>query len=104
MKYEVKLYWSEEDNAFIAEVPELAGCMADVATEQEALANAEIVAREWIETARELGREIPQCSSFDRAEVKPSWVDELTGVIPSEEIDIEQIKGERLEEKHICRD
>jgi predicted RNase H-like HicB family nuclease len=59
IKYEVILYWSEEDEAFIAEVPELPGCMADGATYQEALANVEQIAQEWIETARELGREIP---------------------------------------------
>lgn len=59
IKYEVILYWSEEDEAFVAEVPELSGCMADGATYFEALENVEQVAREWIETARELGREIP---------------------------------------------
>ncbi len=59
IKYEVILYWSAEDEAFIAEVPELPGCMADGATYQEALANVEKVAQEWIETARELNREIP---------------------------------------------
>lgn len=59
-KYEVIIYWSEEDGAFIAEVPELAGCMADGATYQEALANAEIIISEWLETARELGRKIPE--------------------------------------------
>ncbi len=59
IKYEVILYWSEEDEAFIAEVPELPGCMADGATYQEALANVEQIAQEWIETARDLGREIP---------------------------------------------
>ncbi len=58
-KYEVIIYWSEEDQAFIAEVPELAGCAADGKTYQEALANAEVVIREWLETARELGRPIP---------------------------------------------
>jgi len=58
-KYEIILYWSEADEAFIAEVPELAGCAADGATRQEALANAELVISEWMETARELGREIP---------------------------------------------
>jgi predicted RNase H-like HicB family nuclease len=58
-KYEIILYWSDADQAFIAEVPELAGCMADGATYQEALANAEVVIREWIETAKELGRPIP---------------------------------------------
>ena len=59
-KYEVIIYWSDDDNAFVAEVPELAGCMADGATYQEALANAEVVIQEWIETASELGRAIPE--------------------------------------------
>jgi predicted RNase H-like HicB family nuclease len=60
IKYEMIIYWSHEDNAFIVEVPELPGCMADGATYQEAVANAEVVIQEWIETARELGRAIPQ--------------------------------------------
>jgi predicted RNase H-like HicB family nuclease len=60
IKYEVILYWSEEDQAFIAEVPELPGCMADGETYQKALANVEVVATEWIETAREMGRKIPE--------------------------------------------
>ena len=59
-KYEVIIYWSEEDQAFIAEVPELAGCAADGGTYQEALAHVEVIIQEWIETARELGRPIPQ--------------------------------------------
>jgi predicted RNase H-like HicB family nuclease len=59
MKYEVILYWSEEDDAVIAEVPELPGCMADGATYQEALANVEVVIQEWIDTAQALGRSIP---------------------------------------------
>jgi predicted RNase H-like HicB family nuclease len=59
-KYEVILYWSDEDKAFIAEVPELAGCAADGASRQEALANVEIVIAEWIETARELHRSVPE--------------------------------------------
>jgi predicted RNase H-like HicB family nuclease len=58
-KYEIILYWSGEDDAFIAEVPELAGRAADGATRQEALANVEVVIAEWLETARELGRSIP---------------------------------------------
>ena len=58
-KYEIIIYWSEDDQAYIAEVPELAGCAADGATYKEALANAEIVIQEWVETANELGREIP---------------------------------------------
>jgi len=59
-KYEIIMFWSDEDNAFVAEVPELPGCMADGKTHQEALANAERVIQEWIETAKELGRAIPQ--------------------------------------------
>ncbi len=58
-KYEIVLYWSQADPAFIAEVPELPGCAADGETYQAALANAEVVIREWMETARELGRIIP---------------------------------------------
>ena len=60
MKYEVILYWSNEDDAYIAEVPELPGCMADGPTQLDALRNVEVIAKEWIETAQQLGREIPQ--------------------------------------------
>ena len=59
-KYEIIIYWSAEDEAYIAEVPELPGCAADGATYKQALANAEVVIREWIQTARELGRAIPE--------------------------------------------
>ena len=59
-KYEIIIYWSEEDRAFIAEVPELPGCAADGATYKEALTNVEVIIKEWIETAKELGRPIPQ--------------------------------------------
>ena len=59
-KYEVIIYWSEEDEAFLAEVPELPGCMADGSTYAEAVANVEVIIQEWIETAKELGREIPE--------------------------------------------
>jgi predicted RNase H-like HicB family nuclease len=59
-KYEIINYWSSEDNTYVAEVPELAGCMADGKTNQEALGNAEKIIDEWIETATELGRTIPQ--------------------------------------------
>ena len=59
-KYEVIIYWSEEDQAFIAEVPELPGCAADGATRQKALSNVDTIIREWIEIAKELGRPIPQ--------------------------------------------
>jgi predicted RNase H-like HicB family nuclease len=58
-KYEIIIYWSEEDSAYIAEVPELPGCAADGETYQNALANAEVIIKEWIETAKELGRPIP---------------------------------------------
>jgi predicted RNase H-like HicB family nuclease len=58
-KYEVIIYWSEEDHAYIAEVPELPGCAADGKTYQQALANVETVIQEWLETASELGRPIP---------------------------------------------
>jgi predicted RNase H-like HicB family nuclease len=59
-KYEVIIYWSDEDDAFIAEVPELPGCAADGLTKQAALKNAEVVIAEWIATAKELGRKIPE--------------------------------------------
>lgn len=59
-KYGVIIYWSRDDQAFIAEVPELGGCAADGDTHQEALANVETVIREWIETAKALGRPIPE--------------------------------------------
>ena len=60
MKYEVIIYWNEEAQAFIAEVPELPGCAADGENYQEALQNLEIIMQEWIETANALGRPIPQ--------------------------------------------
>jgi predicted RNase H-like HicB family nuclease len=59
-RYEIIIYWSEEDQAFIAEVPELPGCAADGTTYQEALANVQVIITEWIETAKELGRPIPK--------------------------------------------
>ena len=59
-RYEIILYWSEIDNAVIAEVPELPGCMADGKTYQEALSQVEVIISEWIETAQERGRSIPQ--------------------------------------------
>ena len=60
LKYEVIIYWSKEDKSFIAEVPELPGCMADGQTYQEALENVEDIASEWIETAKQKGRVIPK--------------------------------------------
>ena len=59
-RYQIIIYWNDKDNAFIVEVPELPGCAADGQTYQEALAQAEIVIDEWIETAKELGRDIPE--------------------------------------------
>jgi len=57
--YPIILFWSEADNAFIAEVPDLPGCMADGATQSEALQNVGVIIQEWIETAQELGRPVP---------------------------------------------
>jgi len=59
-KYEIIVYWSDDDESFIAEVPELPGCAADGATYQEAIKNAELIIDEWIETAKEMGRPIPE--------------------------------------------
>jgi len=59
-KYEIIIYWSDEDQAYIAEAPELPGCAADGATYKRALANVEVSIAEWIETARELGRAVPE--------------------------------------------
>lgn len=59
-RYEIIIYWSEPDEAFVAEVPELPGCAADGTTYHEALANVEVIMQEWIETAKELGRELPK--------------------------------------------
>ena len=60
IRYEVIIYWSEEDQAFIAEVPELPMCAADGKTYQKALSNVEVIIQEWIETAKEEGRPIPE--------------------------------------------
>ena len=59
IRYQISIYWSDDDGAYLAEVPELAGCLADGQSYQEALAAAEIAIEEWIETAHELGRAIP---------------------------------------------
>ncbi len=58
-RYEVIIYWRDEDQAFIAEVPQLAGCAADGATYQEAVSNVQIIIEEWIATAQRLGRPVP---------------------------------------------
>jgi predicted RNase H-like HicB family nuclease len=60
VRYELIIYWSKEDQAFLVEVPELPGCMADGSTYEEAVANAQIVIAGWIETAESLGRCIPE--------------------------------------------
>jgi len=60
LKYEVIIYWSREDNAFIVEIPELPGCMADGTTYAQALRNIGVVAQQWIETAKQLGRPVPE--------------------------------------------
>ncbi len=59
LKYGLIIYWSEDDQAFVVEVPELPGCAADGETYQEAIANVEVIIQEWIETAQSLGRPIP---------------------------------------------
>lgn len=59
-KYEIIIYWSKEDECFIAEVPELLGCKSDGNTYSDALQNAEVIISEWIETAQQLGRTIPE--------------------------------------------
>lgn len=60
VRYELIVYWSEEDQAFIVEVPELPGCAADGETYQDAVQNAEVVILQWIETAQALGRPVPE--------------------------------------------
>lgn len=60
IRYELIIYWSDEDQSFIVEVPELPGCAADGETYQEAVQNVEVIIQEWIETALSLGRPIPQ--------------------------------------------
>ncbi len=57
--YEIIIYWSEDDKAFLAEVPELTGCMADGASQEDALKNIKVIMEEWLETAKSLGRSIP---------------------------------------------
>jgi len=59
-KYELVIFWSREDGRYVVEVPELPGCMADGKTYEEAIKNAQVIISEWIETARGLGREIPE--------------------------------------------
>ena len=67
-RYRIEVVWSEADQAFLAKIPELPGCMADGASYEEAIANAKVVIGLWIETARELGRAVPQ-PQFEKASV-----------------------------------
>ena len=60
IRYEIIIYWSDENQTYLAEVPELPGCVADGASYQEAIANAETIIQEWLDTAREIGRPIPE--------------------------------------------
>ncbi len=60
IKYELVIYWSEEDKSFVVEVPELPGCMADGGTYEQAVSNAQSIIEQWIQTARELGRPVPE--------------------------------------------
>lgn len=60
IRHELVIYWSEEDQAFIVEVPELPGCMADGETYEAAVMNAQRVIQEWIETSEALGRKVPE--------------------------------------------
>ena len=59
-RYEIIIYWSDDDQSYIAEVPELPGCAADGSTYAEALESVQVVIQEWIATAKELGRPIPE--------------------------------------------
>lgn len=59
-KYEIIIYWSKEDDSFVVEVPELPGCMADGKTYQEAVSNVEVIIQEWLDTAKDVGRPIPE--------------------------------------------
>ena len=58
-KYKINIHWSDDDRCYIADVPELPGCMSDGKTQQEAVSNAGVIINEWVETAKELGRKIP---------------------------------------------
>lgn len=75
-KCEIIIFWSAEDDAYVAEVPELPGCMADGNSYQEALSNAEEIIQEWIDTARELGRTVPTCW---RAPMRTNYVGRYSG-------------------------
>jgi predicted RNase H-like HicB family nuclease len=83
IKYEVIIYWSKEDNTFIAEMPELPGCMADGETYEKALKNIEVVSEEWIETAKEVRR----AESFHQKKRKSKYrLEELVSKIAPENL------------------
>src|SRR5438105_15191595 len=82
IRYQIILYWSQDDQAFIAEVPELPGCAADGASYQESLANAEVTIREWIETARQSGRPVPEPRGRLDPQEDDNLIDELLASDP----------------------
>jgi excisionase family DNA binding protein len=104
-QYQIIIYWSDEDKAFIAEVPELPGAMADGPTRRKALANAEVIIQEWLETASELGRPIPRpqgkllsvAEAADRLGLKIAMVRRYcsTGNLPAKKIGRDWVIGER---------
>jgi predicted RNase H-like HicB family nuclease len=93
-KYEIIPYWSAEDDAFIAEVPELPGCAADGGTRIEALKNVETVIQEWIETARELGRPIPEPKGVSSS---PETTPGAAGDCPTRALDVRVGKRRNIE-------
>jgi len=103
--YQVIIYWSEEDQAFIAEAPELPGCMADGSTRSKALANAEVIIREWLETAHELGRPAPKpqgrllsvAEAAQRVSLSVAMIRRYsaTGVLPAKKVGRDWVIGER---------
>jgi excisionase family DNA binding protein len=104
-EYQIIIYWSDEDKAFIAEAPELPGAMADGPTRRKALANAEVIIREWIETARELGRPVPRpqgrllsvAEAADRLGLGVAMARRhcLTGNLPARKVGRDWVIGER---------
>ncbi len=104
-EYQIVIYWSDEDKAFIAEVPELPGAMADGPTRHKALANAEVIIGEWLETARELGRPIPRpqgrllsvAEAAQRLGLSVAMVRRycLTGNLPARKVGRDWVIGER---------
>lgn len=104
-EYQIIIYWSDEDKAFIAEAPELPGAMADGPTRRKALANAEVIIQEWLETARELGRPVPRpqgkllsvAEAADRLGLGVAMARRhcLTGNLPARKVGRDWVIGER---------